>query len=254
MKLIRIILHMLRGMWTLKRLEKRNDVRLTRRKVQLWHRKALHLFGLERILVGDIPKGPCLIVSNHLSWIDILVIGSLMNVRFLSKAEVASWPIVGKLAKGAGTLFVHRGDRKSAEIALDDIETALKQGDQVVVFPEGTSTRGPMPIKFRSRLIEAARRAGVPIVPMALSYHGPGKAFASYAGDDDFVSHMTRLCQAPFIRGRVAIGAAIAPTDAAAVIAREAQSNVETMLELVVCEDRQSSGATPDLDLAAASN
>ena len=254
MKLIRIILHMFRGMWTLKRLEKRNDVRLTRRKVQLWHRKALHLFGLERILVGDIPKGPCLIVSNHLSWIDILVIGSLMNVRFLSKAEVASWPIVGKLATGAGTLYVHRGDRKSAEIALDDIETALKQGDQVVVFPEGTSTRGPMPIKFRSRLIEAARRAGVPIVPMALSYHGPGKAFASYAGDDDFVSHMTRLCQAPFIRGRVAIGSAIAPTDAAAVIAREAQSNVEAMLELVICEDRQSSGATPGLDLAAASN
>ena len=178
----------------------------------------------------------------------------MMNVRFLSKAEVASWPIVGKLAKGAGTLFVHRGDRKSAEIALIDIETALKQGDQVVVFPEGTSTRGPMPIKFRSRLIEAARRAGVPIVPMALSYHGPGKAFASYAGDDDFVSHMTRLCQAPFIRGRVAIGSAIAPTDAAAVIAREAQSNVEAMLELVVCEDRQSSGATPELDLAAASN
>jgi hypothetical protein len=65
---------------------------------------------------------------------------------------------------------------------------------------------------------------------------------------------MTRLCQAPFIRGRVAIGAAIAPTDAAAVIAREAQSNVESMLELVVCEDRQSSGTTPELDLAAASN
>ena len=254
MKLSRIILHMLRGMWTLKRLETRNDARLTRRKIQLWHRKALHLFGLERVLVGDIPKGPCLIVSNHLSWIDILMIGSLMNVRFLSKAEVASWPIVGKLAKGAGTLFVHRGDRKSAEIALNDIEIALKQGDQVVVFPEGTSTRGPMPIKFRSRLIEAARRAGVPVVPMALSYHGPGKASASYAGDDDFVSHMTRLCQAPFIRGRVAIGSAIAPTDAAAVIAREAQLKVETMLELVVCEDRQSSGAAPELDLATASN
>jgi 1-acyl-sn-glycerol-3-phosphate acyltransferase len=254
MKFVRILLHMLRGLWTLKRLEKRNDLRLTRRKVQLWHREALHLFGLERVLVGDIPKGPCLIVSNHLSWIDILMIGSMMNVHFLSKAEVASWPIVGKLAKGAGTLFVHRGDRQSAEIALNDIETALKQGDQVVVFPEGTSTRGPMPIKFRSRLIEAARRAGVPIVPMALSYHGPGKAFASYAGDDDFVSHMTRLCQAPFIRGRVAIGSAIAPTDAAAVIAREAQSNVESMLELVVCDDRQSIATSQSIDLATTSN
>jgi len=167
MKLVQIILHMVRGLWTLKRLAKRNDPRLTRRQVQLWHRKALHLFGFERILVGDLPKGPCLIVSNHLSWIDILLIGSVMNVRFLSKAEVASWPIVGKLATGAGTLYVNRGDRKSAEIALSDIEAALRQGDQVVVFPEGTSTRGPMPIKFRSRLIEAARRAGVPVVPLA---------------------------------------------------------------------------------------
>ncbi len=254
MKLIRIILHMLRGMWTLKRLEARNDTRLTRRKVQLWHRKALHLFGLERILVGDIPKGPCLIVSNHLSWIDILVIGSLMNVRFLSKAEVASWPIVGKLAKGAGTLFVHRGDRHSAEIALQDIETALKQGDQVVVFPEGTSTRGPMPIKFRSRLIEAARRAGVPIIPMALSYHGPGKSFASYAGDDDFVSHMTRLSEAPFIRGRVAVGSAIEPTEPAAVIARQAQLNVESMLEMVVCEEREIQSVGSVADLATTAN
>ena len=93
-----------------------------------------------------------------------------------------------------------------------------------------------MPIKFRSRLIEAARRAGVPVVPMALSYHGPGKDLASYAGDDDFVSHMTRLCQAPFIRGRVAVGTPIESTVAPAVIAREAQANVETMLEWVVSD------------------
>ena len=87
MKLVQIILHMVRGLWTLKRLAKRNDPRLTRRQVQLWHRKALHLFGFERILVGDLPKGPCLIVSNHLSWIDILLIGSVMNVRFLSRCH-----------------------------------------------------------------------------------------------------------------------------------------------------------------------
>ena len=250
MTLVQIILHMVRGLWTLKRLAKRNDPRLTRRQVQLWHRKALHLFGFERILVGDLPKGPCLIVSNHLSWIDILLIGSVINVRFLSKAEVASWPIVGKLATGAGTLYVNRGDRKSAEIALSDIEAALRQGDQVVVFPEGTSTRGPMPIKFRSRLIEAARRAGVPVVPLALSYHGPGKDFASYAGDDDFVSHMTRLCQAPFIRGRVAVGTPIESTVAPAVLARDAQANVETMLEWVVSDARTSGTSATALDLA----
>lgn len=250
MKLVRIILHMLLGLWILQRLGKRNDPRLTRRKVQLWHRKALHLFGFERILVGDLPKGSCLIASNHLSWIDILLIGSVMNVRFLSKAEVANWPIVGRLATGAGTLYVNRGNRRSAEIALTDIEAALGQGDQVVVFPEGTSTRGPMPIKFRSRLIEAARRVGVPVVPLALSYHGPGKDLASYAGDDKFVSHMIRLCQAPFIQGRVAVGTPIESTVAPAVIAREAQANVETLLEWVVSDAPPSDASKIASDLA----
>jgi 1-acyl-sn-glycerol-3-phosphate acyltransferase len=238
MTIIRVILHMMRGLWALKRMSRRGDPRMLRRTIQLWHRKALHLFGIERIQVGQLPKGPCLVVSNHLSWVDILVIGSMLNVRFLSKAEVASWPLVGRLASGAGTLFVHRGDRRSADRALDDIADALNRGDQVVVFPEGTSTRGPMPIKFRSRLIEAARRANVPVVPMALSYHGPGKHLASYAGDDDFVSHMTRLSQAPFIRSRVAVGRAIECTEGAAVIARHAQRQVEDLLEPVVCAQR----------------
>lgn len=249
MRLVQIILHMVRGLWALKRLAVRREPRLTKRRVQLWHRKALHLFGIERVLVGQVPEGPCLIVSNHLSWIDILMIGSIMNVRFLSKAEVGSWPIVGRLATGAGTLYVNRGDRHSAEQALNDIADALACGDQVVVFPEGTSTRGPMPIKFRSRLIEAARRAGVPVVPMALSYHGPGKAYASYAGDDDFVSHMSRLSQAPFVRGRVAVGQPIACDEPAAVIARQAQEDVEAMLEPVVCESRQSVAKPGNLGL-----
>ncbi len=236
---------MVSGIWTLNRLAKRGDPRLTRRRIQLWHRKALHNFGIERVLVGQVPEGPCLIVSNHLSWIDILMIGSVLDVRFLSKAEVAKWPIVGRLATGAGTLYVNRGDRRSADLALDAIADALAQGDRVVVFPEGTSTRGPMPIKFRSRLIEAARRAGVPVVPMALSYHGPGKELASYAGDDDFVSHMTRLSQAPFIRGRVAIGQPIQIDEPAAVIAREAQSRVESMLAPVVVERAEAVSLAP---------
>lgn len=234
MKTLAVLLHMVGGLFTLKRLLRRADRRLMRRRIQLWHRKALHLFGIERVLVGELPKGPCLIVANHLSWLDILVIGSVMQVRFLSKAEVAHWPIVGRLASGAGTLYVNRGDRRSADRALADIEAALNAGDQVVVFPEGTSTRGPMPLKFRSRLIEAACRAGVPVVPLALSYHGPGKSFASYAEDDDFVTHMSRVIQAPFIRARLAIGASIATGVAAADVARLAQRDVELMLAPVV--------------------
>lgn len=240
MRLLAVLLHMLGGLLTLKRLMKRKDPRLAQRRIQLWHRKALHLFGIERVLVGELPKGPCLIVANHLSWLDILVIGSMAQVRFLSKAEVAGWPIVGRLATGAGTLFVNRGDRHSADRALADIENALRAGDQVVVFPEGTSTRGPMPLKFRSRLIEAACRADVPVVPLAISYHGPGKAFASYADDDDFVSHMSRVVSAPFIRARLAVGHPIATDVSAADVARSAQTDVELMLAPVVAEPQVS--------------
>lgn len=251
MKLARIVLHMVAGIFILARLARGIDPRVAKRRIQLWHRKALHQFGIERIVVGELPKGPCMIVSNHLSWIDILMIGSVAQVRFLSKSEVADWPLVGRLATGAGTLYVNRGDRRSAEKALDDIASALAKGDQVVVFPEGTSTRGPMPIKFRSRLIEAARRANVPVVPMALSYHGPGKALASYADDDQFASHMARLSKAPFIRGRVAIGQPISPDQAAAVIARDAQRTVESLLSPVVCPEPAAASKSESFALAS---
>lgn len=105
------------------------------------------------------------------------------------------------------------GDRHSAERAVADIASELTCGHRVVIFPEGTTTRGPMPIKFRSRLFQAARQAGVPIVPIALSYHGAGNALVSYADDDQFISHLFRICGAPFICGRISVGKPLSPTN-----------------------------------------
>ena len=138
-----------------------------------WSARMLAILGVESKLVTNLPAKPSLIVANHLSWLDILVLGSLIPVRFLSKDEIRGWPIIGRLALGAQTLFIKRGDRSSAEKAITEIEGSLRSEEFVVVFPEGTSTHGPMPSRFKGRLIEAARIAGVAVCPVAIYYSGP---------------------------------------------------------------------------------
>ena len=214
----------------LHRAKKVGDLETRRDGIMSWSARMLAILGVESELVTDLPAKPSLIVANHLSWLDILVLGSLIPVRFLSKDEVRGWPIIGRLARGAQTLFIKRGDRGSAERAIKEIEGVLRSEEFVVVFPEGTSTHGPMPSRFKGRLIEAARRAGVTVCPVAICYSGPGKEFAPYAGEDELGFHMKRLVTAPPIRAYVSVGDLISPDKMTMPIAREAQSSVENML------------------------
>jgi len=170
---------------------------------QFWYRGLLLLFGIRcRYLNDDIemPKG-ALVVSNHISWADIFVIGVRWPMVFLSKAEVASWPVIGWLAKRADTLFIDRG--KGAPNATTRISTRLAQGIRVGLFPEGKTTDGLEVLRFHPRIMQAAIDASVPVQPVAICYLDANlkqnlPSRASFAGTDGFIGSIWRtLCGPP---------------------------------------------------------
>ncbi|MCA1788928.1 MAG: 1-acyl-sn-glycerol-3-phosphate acyltransferase [Thioalkalivibrio sp.] len=160
-----------------------------------WYRRAVKLLGVEVRCHGEQAGGPALVVANHVSWLDIPVLGSRLDVRFLSKSEIARWPVIGWLARGHGTLFIRRGAHE-VEAIIRDIAEALDDGEKVAIFPEATTTRGEEVRQFHPRLFAAAIATATPIQPVAIDYGREpdgSAAQASYAGDDRLFPHLWRL-------------------------------------------------------------
>lgn len=128
--------------------------------------------GMTVRVYGETPDTTGLWVSNHISWLDVPVIGSLARVYFLSKAEVADWPVIGKLARAAGTLFIRRGSGDVAQVTGQITET-LRQNLSVLFFPEATTTQGRKVRRIHGRLFQAAIDAGKPIQPVVICYTDP---------------------------------------------------------------------------------
>jgi len=149
---------------------------------------------------GDFSDRPVLYVSNHISWSDIPVLGGQVPLRFLSKAEVGRWPVIGWLARQAGTLFIQRGSGKAGQ-ARDEIADTLRRGQSVLVFPEGTTTTGVTVLPFHSRLLHAAADAGVDIQPISIGYlrNGHPDHLAPFIGDDEFQHHLIRMLRQPAV-------------------------------------------------------
>jgi 1-acyl-sn-glycerol-3-phosphate acyltransferase len=124
-------------------------------------------------VIGTAPDVPVLVVSNHISWLDIPVLAQTLPVTFLSKAEVRSWPVIGWVAAKGGTLFIQRGARNAADSAIELIEQELALGGNVLIFPEGTTTDGNQLKRFHPRLFAAAQNRQCPVQPVALRYPGP---------------------------------------------------------------------------------
>jgi len=123
----------------------------------MFHRLSCKILGVRVHLVGrQLAPGPCLIVANHASWLDISVLGSLRELSFVAKKEVAEWPIFGLFAKLQRCLFVDRDKRTATEEFRKNMRERLDHGDLLVLFPEGTSSDGNRVLPFKSALMSAA--------------------------------------------------------------------------------------------------
>ena len=169
-----------------------------------------HLLGICRIRVEDAPSAPtldhALIVANHVSWLDIFVINALHPCRFVAKAEIRAWPVLGWLAKGAGTVFIARGNRRELRHVFKGLVEVLQNGERVALFPEGTTGMQGSVLPFHANLFEAAIDAGVPVQPYALSYlDDAGRFHASieYVDDITFVDSLFRILQGPPVTARL---------------------------------------------------
>ena len=181
--------------------------------VQDWSRRMLQVLGIELRLLGTPPeRGPVLLVANHISWLDILVMHAARHCRFVAKADVKRWPLIGTLATGGGTLYIERESRRDAMRVVHHMAQALRDGDILAVFPEGTTSDGRELLPFHANLIQAAISAHAPAQPVALSFvdaaSGQPSFAASYVGDETLVGSLWRTLSAPPLAAIVAFGEA----------------------------------------------
>ncbi len=181
--------------------------------VSQWSGQMLQALGIEWRAQGGAPAhGPMLVVCNHVTWLDILVLHACGHARFVAKSEVHHWPLIGTMAAAAGTLFIERASRRDAMRVVHHMVECLRAGDVLAVFPEGTTSDGLGLLPFHANLIQAAISAPAPVLPVALRYvdahSGQTSQAVSFVGDETLVDSVWRTVCARGLQVHVAWGQA----------------------------------------------
>lgn len=158
--------------------------------------KALRMLGIGLRSEGAALPGPVLLVANHISWVDILALNAVQPARFVSRADVQSWPVLGWVIACGGTLFIERERKRDAMRVLHEVAAALQAGDVIAVFPEGTTGDGRTLLPFHANLLQAAITTGAAAQPVALRYSDAGAALSEAAlwiGETTLVQSMWRI-------------------------------------------------------------
>ena len=210
-RLGRTLLHVLRGWWTIRRHFPRYTTAQREQAVQRWAQGMLGIFGIALVRRGpELAAGPVLLVANHLSWLDILVMHAAGYCRFISKADVHRWPLIGGMAAAAGTLFIERESRRDAMRVVHHMVERLQAGDVLAVFPEGTTGDGVVLKPFHANLIQAAISADAPVQPLALRFMDGRTGQPSFAprfvGDDTLLASVLRTLAADGLQAEVHTG------------------------------------------------
>jgi lyso-ornithine lipid O-acyltransferase len=198
-------------------------------RLQAASRAILRVMRIHYTTSGHPPDGT-VITSNHLSYLDVLVLSAVTPVVFVAKHEVRGWPAIGLIAALAGTRFINRAERRDVARVVRELAPVLGEGVSVVLFLEGTSTDGHVVRPFKSSLLEPAAAHRWPVVPAALVYDVPSGHSAErevcWWGDMTLPSHLRNLASLPWVRARVNWGAPLTGSTDRKILARAAHSRV----------------------------
>ncbi|CAM3467439.1 lysophospholipid acyltransferase family protein [Polaromonas hydrogenivorans] len=204
-RLLRILGHILAGLWIAAVRLPRLQPSQQSARVQVWALAFLGHAGITLEIRGQPPiTGPVLLVSNHISWLDIPVMHAARHCCFVSKSDVKDWPLIGTLATAAGTLYIERSSRRDALRMVHLMQEALKANEVLAVFPEGTTGDGRGVLPFHANLLQAAISANAPVQPVGLRFVDKASGETSYApsyiGDETLLGSIWRtLCAPPIV-------------------------------------------------------
>jgi len=250
-RLIRLLLHLLYGCVVegvvFPFAEGEGQLRIIRR----WSRQLLAILGIRLRVVGHPPGGhhPTLLVSNHVSWLDIWVVHAVSPVRFVAKSDVRRWPVIGWLVTRAGTIFIERDKRHDTARTNRAIVATLTRGERVGIFPEGTTTDGTHLRPFHASLFQPALGAGARVVPVAIRYplrDGTVNPDAAYAGERSLLESLRLILRHRHLRVEVSFGPAMEISGKTRrEIAREAEEAIARLLGLAVPDRRSGTASGP---------
>ena len=204
-RVVRVVVHVLHGMAVMALRFPSLDDAGRHARIAWWSAGLLRAIGVGLQIRGTPRPGATLLIANHVSWLDVAALhAAVPQARFVSKVDVLHWPLLGWLVKGAGTLFIERERKRDALRVVHAMADALKAGETVAVFPEGTTGPGPELLPFHANLLQAAIATGTPIQPAVLRFSEGAQVFSSsvvYVGDTTLGQSVWRVATA---RGLVA--------------------------------------------------
>lgn len=210
-RMLRVLWHILVGLDTILFAFPRLSADQCHARVQAWALEMLEHLAIKLIVKGQPPvTGPMLLAANHISWLDIVVVHAARHCRFVSKDEVARWPLVSTLANAADTLYIARESRRDAMRVVHQMAQCLRDGDVLGIFPEGTTGDGSTLLPFHANLLQAAISADAPVQPVALQFMDGVTGHISFApcyvGDDTLLQSLWRTLCADNVHAVVQFG------------------------------------------------
>jgi 1-acyl-sn-glycerol-3-phosphate acyltransferase len=200
-----------------------------------WSRKLVRIIGVEVRVEGSPPGPGTLLAANHVSWLDVFCVSSVLPTRFTAMRDVRDGRVAGWIGERAATLFVRRARRRDTARINENVHAALAQGDCVGLFPEGTTTMGDELLKFHSSLLEPAAANKLRVHPVAIRYvHLDGSLSRAMAyGDLSFMQSLALMLRQRHVAAHLTF---LEPIDAAGLVRREiamiAQSRIANRLGL----------------------